>query len=138
MDKKYNTGVVWQDFQHRELMNLLIRLKNARADQSEEDEFNFAVAFLSMYVNHHFRLEEKYMDLYDYPDREDHKKAHQTYTRTLRSFRSSHTTYSKEAMDALVSKIHSWVLNHILEDDQKLGAHIITAEKALHQSKGDD
>ncbi|WP_022667683.1 bacteriohemerythrin [Desulfospira joergensenii] len=137
LDQKYSTGVVWQDFQHKELMDLFIKLKKARADKTDRDAFRFTIAFLSMYINHHFKLEEEYMDLYYYPDREDHKKEHRSYIKTLKSFRANHKTYSEEAMDELMTKIKEWILNHILGDDKKLGAHILSAEKAQRLGKNE-
>ncbi|MCG8618868.1 MAG: hemerythrin family protein [Desulfobacterales bacterium] len=133
LDKKYRTGVVWQDFQHGELMDLFIRMKAAREDNSDKEKFNYTVAFLSMYVNHHFKLEEEYMDIYAYPDREAHTKEHQTYIKTLKAFRTNHKTYSEKAMDQLMDKIKAWILNHIMGDDKKLGAHILEAEKARNK-----
>lgn len=129
LDQKYFTGVVWQDFQHKELMELFLKLKEARNNKKDKGEFRFAIAFLSMYVNHHFRLEEEYMDIYYYPDRKAHQKEHKKYIKTLKAFRDTHTEYSEAAMDSLIDEIGSWILGHILGDDKKLGAHILEAEK---------
>lgn len=129
LDTKYFTGVVWQDFQHRELMDLFMKLKKARNDKQDKDAFRFTMAFLSMYVNHHFKLEEEYMDIYYYPDRKAHKDEHKDFIKTLKAFRSDHASYSKEAMDELLGKIEHWILDHILGDDKKLGDHIKEAEK---------
>ncbi len=133
LEQKYHTGVVWQDFQHKELMDLFFKLKKARDDQADEDAFKHAIAFLSMYVNHHFKLEEVYMDIYAYPDREKHKLEHNSYIKTLKAFRINHKTYSAAAMDKLMTKIKNWILNHILGDDKNLGAHILKAEQKRYQ-----
>ncbi len=129
LNQEYSTGVVWQDFQHKELMALFLKLKEARKNKKDKGAFRFAVAFLSMYVNHHFRLEEEYMDIYYYPDKEAHKKEHKKYIKTLKAFRNTHTEYSEAAMDSLIDEISSWILGHILGDDKKLGTHILEAEK---------
>ncbi len=134
LEKKFHTGLVWQDFQHKELMDLFIKLKKARKNKTDKDAFRFSIAFLSMYVNHHFKLEEEYMDIYYYPDRESHKKEHRSYIKTLKEFRSNHKTYSDEAMDQLMTKIKDWILNHILGDDKNLGAYILKAEKVMEES----
>ncbi|MDM8538361.1 hypothetical protein QUF70_16525, partial [Desulfobacterales bacterium HSG17] len=72
LEKKYNTGVVWQDFQHQELMELFFKVKEAKIKNKGGDVFQYAVAFLAMYVNHHFKLEEEYMDIYYYKDAKAH------------------------------------------------------------------
>ncbi len=134
MDHEYYTGVVWQDFQHKELLDLFFKLKMAREDKTEKDAFKFSIAFLTMYAKHHFKLEEEYMDVYAYLDREKHRQEHQSYMKMLKAFRINHKTYSEEAMDQLMSKIKAWILNHILGDDKKLGTHILKAEKKSLQS----
>ena len=128
LDKKYSTGVVWQDFQHKELMELLVKLRKARADKQDKDGFRFAMAFLAMYVNHHFKLEEEYMDIYLYPGKESHKKEHKGFIKTLKEFREKHQDYTEEAIDELMKKINQWILNHIFGDDKKLGSYILAAE----------
>lgn len=129
LDQKYSTGVVWQDFQHKELMELLVKLRKARAEKLDKEAFRFAIAFLSMYVNHHFKLEEEYMDIYYYPEKESHKKEHKGYIKTLKEFRTKHQEYTEEAIDELMEKINKWILDHIFGDDKQLGAYILAAEK---------
>jgi hemerythrin len=128
LDQKYITGVIWQDFQHKELMNLFTKLQKAREDKDKES-FQFAVAFLAMYVNHHFKLEEQYMDIYNYPEKELHKKEHREYIKTIRDFREKHKDHSEEAIGKLLKIINKWILNHIFGDDKKLGNHILTTDK---------
>ena len=133
LDQKYFTGVVWQDFQHKELMDLFVKMRKARADKQDKESFRFAIAFLSMYVNHHFKLEEEYMDIYYYPEKESHKKEHKGFIKTLKEFRLKHKDYSEEAIDELMKKINKWILNHIFGDDKKLGSHILAAEKTNNE-----
>ena len=45
LDQKYFTGVVWQDFQHKELMDLFVKMRKARADKQDKESFRFAIAF---------------------------------------------------------------------------------------------
>ncbi|MCP3944176.1 MAG: hemerythrin family protein [Desulfobacteraceae bacterium] len=129
LEQKYFTGVIWQDFQHKEMMELFAKLRKARADKKDKDAFRFTVAFLSMYANHHFKLEEEYMDIYYYPEKESHKKEHKEYIKTLKKFRANHKEYSEEAVDKLIKKINKWILDHIFGDDKKLGQYILDAEK---------
>jgi len=129
LDKKYFTGVVWQDFQHKELMDHFIKLKKAKDDKQDKDAFRFSIAFLAMYVNHHFKLEEEYMEIYYYPEKESHKKEHREFIKTLKKFRLKHRECSEKATDELLEEIYQWILNHIFGDDKKLGTHILEAEK---------
>jgi len=128
-DAKYETGVVWQDFQHKQLIDLFQKVKAARSNKSDQNLFRYTVAFLAMYVNHHFSLEEEYMEKYQYPGKQAHHKEHQDFVKELKAFRDENKDYSEKASDDLLTRMGEWILNHILEDDQKLGLHIQSYEK---------
>ncbi len=129
LDVKYETGVIWQDFQHKQLIDLFEKVKEAKENKKEKNLFRYTVAFLAMYVNHHFTLEEEYMEAYNYIDTDVHKKDHQSFVKELKEFREKNKEFSQEAADELVTKMGEWILSHILENDQKLGSFILSVEK---------
>ncbi len=128
-DAKYETGVVWQDFQHKQLIDLFQKVKEARANKKDQNLFRYTVAFLAMYVNHHFSLEEEYMEKYQYPGKDAHHKEHQDFVKEIKAFRDENKDYSQKATDDLLTRMGEWILSHILEDDLKLGAYIQSFEK---------
>ena len=130
LEEKYKTGVLWQDIQHQQLVDLLEKF----ADNNEmgQEMFTYTLGFLVMYVNHHFNLEEEYMQAYNFPDLDGHKKEHAEYVQQLKDFRQAHPQYSKEAGDVLMKTILTWILNHIMGADQKLGKFILTEERRRH------
>lgn len=129
LEKKYSTGVLWQDFQHTKLINLLGKLTKSRSDGNGSDAFDYAVAFLAMYVNDHFDLEENYMKEYNYPDIEQHVLEHKGFIKQIRELRHEHSKHSDEAMDILVHNITEWIKKHIMQNDMRLGAFISSIEK---------
>jgi len=131
LEQKYKTGILWQDIQHQQLIELLENF--SEADQMGQDTFTYTLAFLVMYVNHHFRLEEAYMEAYTYPDLVAHKREHAAYTMRLKEFRQTHASYSIEAGDILQKTVLNWILKHIMGDDQKLGKFILMEERRRYQ-----
>lgn len=131
LGEKYNTGVVWQDFQHRQLMDLFFKVKEAKASDTDDskDVMRYSLAFLAMYVNHHFKLEEEYMDIYYYPETDAHKKEHKDLIKRIKHFRKNFKDYDDKAIDKLIVTLNNWILNHILGDDKKLGEYILSCEK---------
>ncbi len=127
--EKYSTGVVWQDFQHRQLIDLLYKLKKEKVEKADSNVIRLSAAFLAMYVHHHFTLEEEHMDLYCYPGMELHKKGHKDYIKRIKVFREKQFDCDDNAVDGLIQTISHWILNHILTDDKKLGSYIIKAEQ---------
>ncbi len=121
LETAYETGILWQDFQHKQLVDLLQRLKEKDEGELDQEMFDHTVGFLVMYVNHHFSLEEMYMDKYEYTGLEHHIQEHREFIDKLRDFREKNKTYSEEAARRLIVTISGWVLDHILENDIKLG-----------------
>lgn len=129
LDVKYETGVVWQDFQHKQLIDLFEKIKEAKSNNTDKNMYRYTIAFLAMYVNHHFKLEEAYMEKFDYPDLAMHQKEHREFIKELKLFREAHEEYSGEGADELLRKMGAWILNHILKDDQILGAFLLKKVK---------
>ena len=129
IDVKYETGVVWQDFQHKQLMDLFGKIKAAKKNKKEKNLFRYTVAFLAMYANHHFKLEEEYMENYNYPDTDIHQKEHKSFVKELKSFRAENKEFSEAAADDITTRMGEWILSHILENDQKLGTFILEKEQ---------
>ncbi|NOX34701.1 MAG: hemerythrin family protein [Deltaproteobacteria bacterium] len=133
-DAKYETGVLWQDFQHKQLIDLFGKIKEAGSDDKDKNLYRYTIAFLAMYVNHHFKLEEEYMGKYNYPDKELHEKKHREFVKELKEFRAENKNYSRAGTDDLMMRMGEWILSHILENDQKLGKFILQKEHLLDNS----
>lgn len=131
LDKKYKTGVLWQDFQHGQLIDLFKKIKEARAQDKDKNLYRYTIAFLVMYVNHHFRLEEQYMEEYKYKDAQAHIEEHKKFIEELKMFRNEKNEYTTEASEELLTRIEEWVLSHILDTDQHLGEYIVKYEKKI-------
>ena len=129
LDKKYETGILWQDTQHRQLIDLMEKLSDSNAREADPKMFTYTTAFLAMYVTHHFNLEAQYMTTYEYPDREFHLKEHTKYIAMVKEFRRDHTSFSVEGSVFLEKNILKWILDHIMDNDQKLGEFIRIEER---------
>jgi len=128
LDIRYETGVVWQDFQHKQLIDLFKKIQEAKSNKTDKNLYRYTLAFLAMYVNHHFKLEEAYMKKFNYPDQTRHLKEHRGFIKELKAFKEQNEEYSGAGSDDLLNRLGEWILSHILEDDQTLGAFILKKE----------
>ena len=129
LDIQYQTGLLWQDCQHREWISLLGKLEEAQKDRQDQPLFYEAVSFLVMYVNHHFSVEEAYMKQYQYPEERFHREEHRIYILRLKDFREKNREYAIDACTKIVENMTDWVYSHIMENDKKLGEFILTKEQ---------
>ncbi len=126
---QYQTGLLWQDIQHREWVSLLDQLEEAQKIGQDQQLFHEAVSFLVMYVNHHFFLEQEYMKRYLYPEERFHNEEHRIYLLRLKDFREKHREYSEEACLKIIQSMTDWIYSHIVENDKKLGEFILKKEQ---------
>lgn len=129
LDEQYQTGVLWQDFQHGQLIDLFEKLKETGENKDDKRLPRYSFGFLAMYVNHHFKLEEQYMKKYRYPDTAAHQKEHREFIKELKWFRNEKKEYSKEGSGILLARLSEWILNHILAVDRDFGNYILDYEK---------
>ena len=101
INKKYQTGVLWQDIQHKEFIDLVNKFSNMQEDNSQASMYTYTLGFLVMYAHHHFNLEEGYMKKYLYPDFEHHQKEHKKLIQQLKDFRKKYPAYTPEAVEIL-------------------------------------
>ncbi len=130
LEDKFKTGVLWQDLQHKELINLFKKLSDHDLMKSDSSSYSYTVGFLVMYASQHLSLEEGYMKAYEYPDLEHHANAHKDFIKKIKDFRKEHRTYSPEASEILIKNIKNWILSHILDNDVKLGEFIKLKEQS--------
>ncbi|THB81406.1 MAG: hypothetical protein D3926_02315 [Desulfobacteraceae bacterium] len=129
IDKKYETGVYWQDVQHGQMIDFYKQVLSRPSIARDPAMFSYSIGFLVMYADQHFKLEEAYMEKYNYPDTDTHTRHHREFIRELKAFKKKYTSYSDEAVSVLESKVGAWIKTHILENDQKLGAYLIRRQK---------
>lgn len=135
LSMNYQTGLLWQDAQHREWIYFYEKLEKAINEKQDHAIFNEMISFLVMYVSHHFALEKAYMEKYDYPEKRFHLEEHRLYILRLKDFREKHHTYSRSASLKLIEEMTNWIYSHIMENDIKLGKFILQKERAWHAAE---
>ncbi len=129
LDIQYQTGLLWQDSQHRVWIQLLGQLKEAQKNRQDQEVYYQVVSFLVMYVNQHFSLEEEYMKQYLYPEERFHMEEHRLFILRLKDFREKHREYSEDSCSVIIDNMTDWIYAHILENDKKLGTFILAKEQ---------
>jgi len=85
---------------------------------------------LHEYVNHHFKLEEKYMEVTGYPDMDRHVRLHNIFVEKIEKMEQSKNIlkegFQNEEFRHKVSDfLHDWLMKHLLGIDKELEAHIM-------------
>ena len=118
----YKNGLLWQDYQHSQLLACISSLNKTRDTESELTELKKTVTFLEFYTKTHFEIEAHYMEVLAYPDTDRHKKAHEDFEHMVAGFKAE--LNSAKDSSTLITDLCGWIKDHILKSDKKLAAFI--------------
>ncbi len=127
LDSKFLTGVFWQDKQHRDVMSNITELLAAIESGDGSGEIVKFLAFLDEYVVVHFHEEEKIMSNCHYPAdlAHDHIHDHTAFIIVLSQYRRELELDSSIAQIKIIGlSLHSWLEEHMLGMDKKLGVFL--------------
>ena len=107
------SDLIWQDTQHQVLFQLIDRIREVPYDHEITNK-------LKLYAEHHFVLEETYMEELNYPDAVTHIKAHGRFREELAAMMQTDPGMSQLLRDSLSDFLFKWLKLHVLGIDKKL------------------
>ena len=122
--EQFTVGIEEIDRQHKTLIDKF----NGFIDTYRENPQKVMdmMETLVNYIVLHFDTEEKYMEKYDYPDKEDHMKEHREFTKIVNKLADDFMVMgpSPELEERVENIVGLWIQDHILQVDKKLGAYL--------------
>jgi hemerythrin len=123
-----SVGNIFIDDDHRHLIALLNTLSDAIGEGRGQDVLGTVLNDLIVYANEHFKREENVMREIGYAEFSEHKAAHDKLTKEVLELQQRHISGETKLTVELLMFLSSWLLEHIMEVDQKM-AHAILAAK---------
>ena len=123
-DSILSVGVDEIDEDHKKLVAIFNTLNHAL---SEGESHEYLTAVLTELINctvWHFSHEERLMLKYDYAEREQHKAIHQQLINNARELEERILKKDKTVSDEDLEYLESWLTEHILTDDLRLGNYL--------------
>ncbi|MEI7840421.1 MAG: bacteriohemerythrin [Methylococcaceae bacterium] len=120
---KYAIGQDTIDKQHQ----YLFELANIIVDPYNDPQTTYLnIQALYEYTQTHFRDEELLMEQCDYPDYENHKKAHRQLIAKLNTVGNGILT-DEAPRTVVIHFMKDWILTHILSEDMRFGNFLRTS-----------
>lgn len=116
------SDIIWQDVQHQVLFDILDLVGKAGAGAD-------IVYRLQHYTDHHFALEERYMQELDYPGFSDHKRAHDQFRREIDSLLQPGVEFDEQLGNLVATYLRAWLQRHVFGSDKELEAYILASPK---------
>jgi len=125
-DDNYLLGNEQVDNQHRKLFELVNSLVESCDSETAMDELRSTLNFLLRYTVQHFEDEEALQIRSNFPEYEQHKKMHEDFKVTVRDLvqRFIESNSSDLLLHDVKKILVKWLINHILEEDKKIGRHL--------------
>lgn len=122
-DKSFEVGVEEIDTQHKKIVEMLGKIISEMKKGQGKTLIGKTIDEMLNYTKVHFSTEEKYMNLYKYPYSISHKKEHEKFVETAKTFYEVYMNGSITAID-LMNFLKNWISEHILGSDKKLGKFV--------------
>ena len=107
------SDIIWQDTQHQVLFDLIDQIKVVPFDPD-------ILVRLKLYAEHHFTLEETYMEKLAYPGRDAHISAHDRFREELEAMLETDPTMHESLQISLSDFLYKWLKLHVLGIDKQL------------------
>ena len=118
-DQSFSVKVKKFDNQHKVLFDIINALYSIIDISSNREELKKLIENLRLYTIKHFSAEERYFDLYNYPETEEHKREHKVFIDRIADYKQA----SLEENDLIISEILEflvdWLVIHIKTADRK-------------------
>ena len=122
--EQYNTGVELIDSQHRNLVNIINELHEAREHGSVQQALNEVLPRLVDYTVYHFNSEEAYMEEHGYANLEKQRESHQLFKEQILEIVDHEYDEQVYSLDMLSMYLKMWLLQHILVDDMEIAQFV--------------
>lgn len=122
---RLSVGIDEIDGQHRVLVEVANRLRDAVAQHRGRREALALLEQLVDYTRVHFAIEEALMRVHGYPDYEAHRRGHERLMEQIYTLRHRAVAGHRGLDGELVTDLQRWVLGHIGEADPDYSAFFI-------------
>jgi hemerythrin len=117
---KKTSNIIWQDTQHQVLFELIDKIKEVPFDPD-------ILVRLKLYAEHHFILEETYMQELGYPHIDEHIEAHDRFREELEAMLETDPTMGQHLQASLSDFLYKWLKLHVLGIDKKLEEFVMNS-----------
>jgi hemerythrin len=121
-DSEFRLGIDLIDNEHIKLVDMLNAVHILLSDGKREEAKQYFNEMLSGYVTEHFANEEKFMESFDFPFINEHRKIHENFKRSFQELRPRIESCDEAAFRNALSDAFTWIIGHIGKTDKKYAA----------------
>jgi len=112
------------DAQHQWLTDIINTLYDEMNENKGKRVLEIVVESLLQYTRLHFETEQNLMIKYSYPDYEEHKVKHDALGQQVADWNRQLGNGETQLTVEMLEFLKSWLENHEVKDDSKLGSYL--------------
>jgi hemerythrin len=120
-DGSLSTGVESLDVQHKELFRIINSMEEKLAKGHPDNAFIEGLDSLRGYIKYHFRTEESYMEIHEYPEFESHRDEHLGFVDRVEELSADIRQDTQKKTEELLTFLLTWLVQHIRRRDLPFG-----------------
>ena len=109
------------DHQHQHLVVLMNNLHDAMLQRKTKTILGKVIQGLIAYAGSHFATEEKYFDMFSYPEADAHKATHRQFVEQVSDFQAGFLEGRLMLSVDVMNFLERWLINHIKGADRRYG-----------------
>ena len=118
-DNNYSVGFELFDKQHQKLVEMINDLYAAFLSGEAHKKAPTIINKMINYTDYHFKSEEKYFDMYNFPFSEEHKEIHKSFVNKVRELKHGIENGKVTVSYDIMNFLRQWLIEHIMGEDQK-------------------
>jgi hemerythrin-like metal-binding protein len=118
----FSVGVAAMDAQHKTLIAMVNKLIRAPEATTQSATVSELLSAMRDYMLMHFLAEEELMTVHNYPQLEEQRAMHKTFSKKIIRFCIEWAHHNEALPGDMLTYLRSWLLYHILEEDKKYSA----------------
>ena len=118
-NESLSVNVAEIDGQHQKLIAMINELNEAMSQGKGRTVVGQIVSGLVSYTKSHFRTEERYFDVFGYPEAHSHKKEHADFVAKVSEFKEGVERGKIALSIEIMNFLSDWLRNHIKGVDKK-------------------
>jgi hemerythrin-like metal-binding protein len=127
-DKEFKLGIEEVDREHVILVDMLNEVYALIGAGQRDEARRYFNETLSGYVGEHFANEEKFMESFQYPGVEEHRKVHENYRKSFNELKPQIDSLDDASFRQALSDAFTWLIGHIGRTDRKYASYYLSQQ----------
>ncbi len=122
-----SVGIDEIDNQHMALVDMVNKVHDMLiAGETSQNHVLELVEDMRKYSVEHFGTEEKYMEVYEYPDAPAHRLEHAEFIEKITEVEKGCIDQTCTMSMDILNYLSAWLVNHINNTDKKMGKYLLS------------